>query len=690
MDEPKNPPAETDARPLPGAMDDLLAPVRQFGEETSFIFWASEPNLARIKFSSPAYDRIWGRPREAMYEDPRAFVEGIHPDDRERVMGADFTQVVRGVVYRVVRPDGSERVVRSWAIPLRDDAGNVEQIVGMTEDITDAQKATQDLEQRNRQLLALHDITRATYGVQSLEMMVRTIAGHIAATTGFPTVLIERWEPSRGMLVLEGAAGLDPSDDTPTERDATGWLDAAVATGGVHVAQEPWHGPGDARLYGTRVGTLLAVPKTSGGRLVGLLTIAHPDAVPIEPALIGFVETLANHLAAVLERRRTEQALRASEELFRDVAEQVHQAIMLLDVITGVPTYVSPGWARIFQRDPAALADGVTAVVPWIHPDDRARLGKLLDLSRTASGGGVAEDRYDAIEFRIHRPDGTMRWLRARGSRMRNVRGEVTHILGLAEDVTQEKERLAELEAAVDRATARVRELERQRAELDRLAMAGRMAARIAHEINNPLASIKNAFFLVRDALSATPEHRGWLERIDREIERIARVVRQMYELYRPETGRGRANVALAVAAAVDVYAAEAQERDVTVSTELPDRRHTAPVADALLREVVAAVVQNAIEACPRGGTVRVTASVGPEAIDVAVSDDGPGIPEDARARVFEPFFTTKAPRAAVHGFGLTIVKSIVDALGGRVVVGDAPGGGACVRVHLPTAAPMA
>jgi signal transduction histidine kinase len=109
-------------------------------------------------------------------------------------------------------------------------------------------------------------------------------------------------------------------------------------------------------------------------------------------------------------------------------------------------------------------------------------------------------------------------------------------------------------------------------------------------------------------------------------------------------------------------------------------------VPESLLRELVAGVVQNAIEASPPNGRIHVTARVATNGVEVSVTDEGEGIPEALRERVFEPFFTTKEAGVVVRGFGLTMVKSIVDALGGRVTVGDAPAGGACVRVLLPAA----
>jgi PAS domain S-box-containing protein len=660
--------------------------LRQLGEETGFMIWAATPNLERILFTSPAYEHIFGQSRERLYADARAFVESIHPDDREPLLGIPFNEPLHALVCRVVRPDKSMSWIRSWRIPIRDDAGVVRQLIGLSEDITESRRVLEDLEHRNRTLAALHEITRATLGSQSFDALVREIAAHVAAAVGFPIVVIERFDPVNGRVVLDGAAGLVSSADRP-EPTVAGSLGASVAQQGEPlVLHAPWSRSDFETLYGTRVGTVVAAPQMSEGRAVGTLTIAHPEVVPVQPSLVAFVATLANHLAAVLERRRTEHALRASEQLFQDVAEHVHQAIMLIDINSFRVTYVSPGWARIFQRDPALLSDGVTKLLDWVHPDDRAILGDLLQLRRVRSGIAHQNDRDRRVEFRIVRPDGSIRWLRTQGNGIRNARGQVTHVLGLAEDVTEEKNRVAALETAVGHATARVRELERQQAELDRMAMAGRMAARIAHEINNPLASIKNAFFLVRSALPSTPERHAWADRIDREIDRIARIVRQMYELYRPEAGRGRADVGLTVVAAVDVFASEARERGVHISTELPSVRHTVSVPDSLLRELVAAVLQNAIEASPRDGTVHVAARVESDAVEVAVTDDGPGIPAALRDRVFEPFFTTKEPGVVVRGFGLTMVKSIVDALGGRVMVDAAAGGGAAVRVRIPAA----
>ena len=666
-------------RPL--AADQVPAALRILGEKTGFLLWVAAPNLERVLFTSPAYERIWGQSRDSIYANPMSFADAIHPDDRERIL-RDFNEPMNGEVFRVVRPDDTMSWVRGWRFPLHDERGTVRQLVGIIEDITEQITALDDLAHRNRTLVALHEITGATLGRQPFASLVHEIAAHVAAAVGFPIVVTERYDDADGTVVLEAAAGLDARAGAPPEPTNDSLAPVVAHRGEPLVLPERGRHAAPATLYGSRVGTVVAAPQMDGGRPVGALTIAHPDVVPVQPTLVAFVATLANHLAAVLERRRTEDALRASEQLFQDVASHVHHAITLIDVRTGVPTYVSPGWERIFARDPALLANGVRAVLEWIHPDDRRRLGELLELTDPPPTLPPGTD--GPFEFRILRPDGSVRWLRALGKHIRNARGEATHVLGFAEDVTVEKQRLSELEDAVARATARVRELERHQAELDRMAMAGRMAARIAHEINNPLASIKNAFFLLRDALVTTPERREWTDRIDREIDRIARIVRQMYELYRPEAGRGRAEVPRTLAAAVDVFASAARERGVRITTDLPVARHVVSVADSLLRELVSGVLQNAIEASPPNGTVHVAARIEPDAVEVTITDAGPGIPEDLRDRIFEPFFSTKEPGVVVRGFGLTMVKSIVDALGGRVTVDDAPGGGAAVRVRIP------
>lgn len=227
-------------------------------------------------------------------------------------------------------------------------------------------------------------------------------------------------------------------------------------------------------------------------------------------------------------------------------------------------------------------------------------------------------------------------------------------------------------------------------AEADRLMTLGRLAARVAHEINNPLAGIRTAFQLVKRGL---PDgHTAWpfAQAIEREIARIAAVTRQLYETYRPDQSPPTAAIGTVVGDCVALLGEAAKERGVHVEAATDGAPSTVPVPEAALRQALYNLVQNAIEASPAGTTVRVLVGAEGERLRIRVRDQGPGIPPEHRARVFDEGYTTKQGRPGTGGLGLglALVHHSVTALGGTVSVHEGPEGGAEFRLDLPLAAP--
>jgi signal transduction histidine kinase len=215
----------------------------------------------------------------------------------------------------------------------------------------------------------------------------------------------------------------------------------------------------------------------------------------------------------------------------------------------------------------------------------------------------------------------------------------------------------------------------------------GRVAARVAHEINNPLAGIQNSFLLIKDAVPPTHPHFKYVGAIEREVGRIALVTRQLYEIYRPEhEGGGDASMQTVVGDAVAFLEQVNRAARLTIVTDLDGVPGVIPLPAAMLRQVVYNLVQNAADASPPGGTIRLRARVEDRMLTVSVSDQGPGVPPDLRERIFEPFFSTKGKRthASGMGLGLALVRRTVAAARGEIRVEDAEGGGACFAVTLP------
>jgi hypothetical protein len=230
-----------------------------------------------------------------------------------------------------------------------------------------------------------------------------------------------------------------------------------------------------------------------------------------------------------------------------------------------------------------------------------------------------------------------------------------------------------------------VRQLEHQRAASDKLAATGRMAARVAHEINNPLAGIKNSLLLVKDAIPGDHPHFQYVELIEAEIRRIAEIVRRMYDLYHPETAEP-VPVPLAATArnVLALLQSTFKAAGVSVKLELPDR----PVESMMVRgspnQILYNLMQNAVEASGPGDTVTVSVVSQGSRATIQVADEGTGIAEELQERVFEPFFTSKSGgEASGLGLGLTVTKGLVEAAGGGITFESEPGR-TVFRVELP------
>lgn len=242
------------------------------------------------------------------------------------------------------------------------------------------------------------------------------------------------------------------------------------------------------------------------------------------------------------------------------------------------------------------------------------------------------------------------------------------------------------LEGKVKERTAKIRELERQRTEIEKVAATGCMAARVAHEINNPLSGIKNSFRLIEDAVPKEHAYYSYVGRIHKEIDRIALVVRQMYSLYKPQQEAGQSfSLKEVVSDIVALQEARCVEQGLTVKLDTDDDAIAVALPENLLRQVVYNVFVNAIEASPPKGTILISGSLQDDMLKIAITDQGNGIPEEIRSRIFEPFFSTKShlSRAGL-GLGLSSTKSLVEAMKGTITYESTIGQGTTFLINIP------
>ncbi|MFL5399819.1 MAG: sensor histidine kinase, partial [Myxococcales bacterium] len=165
--------------------------------------------------------------------------------------------------------------------------------------------------------------------------------------------------------------------------------------------------------------------------------------------------------------------------------------------------------------------------------------------------------------------------------------------------------------------------------------------------------------------------------------------LRQFADQERAVVGK-KFSLTVPVASALELYSQQIEQRQIRVSTDFSDRVPEAQGDPIQIQQVVAHLVQNAIQAMPSGGDLKIALSaVAGDAIKLTVADSGRGIPEEMRERIFDPFFSLKDQAKGV-GLGLSISNSIVEAHHGRILVDSAPGKGSIFTVLLPAAAAAA
>jgi len=228
---------------------------------------------------------------------------------------------------------------------------------------------------------------------------------------------------------------------------------------------------------------------------------------------------------------------------------------------------------------------------------------------------------------------------------------------------------------------------ERRMLEIEKFAAAGRLAATIAHEVNNPMEAIKNAVYLLGDSVaeSAMPVYNI----LQTETERVARVVRQMLGLYRDTEPVKPVNVNVIIEDTLLLLKRQLQRANVRVEAGLGVLPEALIAADQI-RQVLSNMILNARDAMPDGGKLWIRTRHIPARDNVAgrvrilVADTGTGIPPEIIGDIFEPFVTTKGDKGT--GLGLWIVKGIIQTHAGSLKVKSRVGKGTVFRIDLPLA----
>jgi PAS domain S-box-containing protein len=258
-------------------------------------------------------------------------------------------------------------------------------------------------------------------------------------------------------------------------------------------------------------------------------------------------------------------------------------------------------------------------------------------------------------------------------SPVRDAAGAITGASIIARDVTER-----------NRAADALRKTEK-------MAATGRLAGTIAHEINNPLDALTHLLYLLDKNASLDDQARQYARVAMDEVNRIGHIARHALGFYREASEPVQVNVSEVIEEVVELYRAGAQNKNVQLETQ-PETSTTIAAFPREMRQVFSNLIVNAVDAVQRGGRVTIRVKHGRDwrshalGIRVLVSDDGPGIPAELRARIFEPFFTTKGERGT--GVGLWVSEGVLQKQGGSIRLKSSTGAdhGTTFAVFLPYA----
>jgi PAS domain S-box-containing protein len=355
------------------------------------------------------------------------------------------------------------------------------------------------------------------------------------------------------------------------------------------------------------------------------------------------IERILESNRDITAHKRAEEALRVSEERLRQGADLVGLLPYTWEPLSGA-LHPDMRLKALWGLPPDAVINR-EEFLAGVHPEDRIYLEERRARSLDPAGDGI----YEA-EYRVIGVDGIQRWISSRG-RTTFADGKPIFHLGVALDITARKR--------ADEALLRS----------EKLASVGRMAATIAHEINNPLAAVTNTLFLARTNLDQPQLLAQYLDLADEELRRVGHIARQALGFYRESNAPALMSVNAVLESAVDLLKSRIKAKQAVIERQWNQVVEVTAVAGEL-RQVFSNLLANSLDAIDEEGTIKFRVSTGSASngnrhVRVTVADNGRGIGAGARQHIFEPFFTTKGTIGT--GLGLWVSKQIIEKHGGTI-----------------------
>lgn len=369
------------------------------------------------------------------------------------------------------------------------------------------------------------------------------------------------------------------------------------------------------------------------------------------PILVGYTllegsrDRFVAFILDLTEQRRAEAAIRNREKQFRALATSLPQLIWVTNA-SGDNEYCNERFMEYTGRDPQQMLGYAWRDI--IHPDDLAETEARWRLC-------VATGQPYEMEYRLRRSDGSYRAFLARAIPVRDQNGQIERWIGSSTDIHDQKN----AEEALRRS--------------EKLAVTGRLASSIAHEINNPLMAVTSLVYLIEQDAALSDSTRQYAKSVQNELARVTHIVTQTLRFSRSSTRASDADLREIIDSVLSLFQVRLDAANISVQLDYGADTPFNGYPDDL-RQVIANLVSNAHDAMRDGGTLRIRVrealawdGSGVRGIRMTFADNGIGIDPGFKKRIFEPFTTTNKETGT--GLGLWVTNEIVQQHNGRIRV---------------------
>ena len=621
-----------------------------------------------------AYSEMYGLSQKDVYNKTAVEIPGRPEEDRIDVLKED-RMVLEGkeqlMVFEHTRTNkhGEIRSIENIRSQLRDEQGNVSGLLAIAMDITERKRAEEELRESQRLLQTVFDTIPHTLVIKDRECRYLKVNKAFSEMYGFSQEEVFRKTP------LE-LSGRPESDKTETLEEDQLVLNGKDERMKFEKSRTDRHG--EIRRIENYRSRLL----DEDGHVAGLVTVGMD----------------------ITDRKRAEEELQASQRLLQAVFDIMPLWVTVKDT-QGRFLMVNRSFANAHHINTAEFIGRHLGEFEILR---NQQMNLYLDTDGQALRTG---GRVDLPEYDVVLPDEETQIRKMTKLPFRDEEGKVAGVVAISEDITGRKRD----EESLRKSYQRLKETQYQLIQAGKMAAVGQLAAGIAHEINNPLASISSSSEILLESMATEPAHNGGrselidehLKRISNNVFRCGQIISGMLDFVRQdETELVKVNLfdLLKDALLLVKGNTKATSRQFAFSSipEAPgesgldkvifsrDRANPSAGMEWTVRsrpqqllQVLLNLLVNAVDATESGGAINLSIERQADGYEVVVQDDGAGIPAEQQEHVFEPFFTTK-PVGEGTGLGLYLSHQILSSLGGRLSLESRVGLGTTMRMWLP------